>query len=118
MPLMIYIDHATILTPESRLEAGAILIDQQTIVDIGPAEKLKPPPDSQRLDGAGGVLVPGFIDLQLNGGFGHDFTAHPETLWAVAAELPRYGVTTFLPTIITSPLETVAKAQAVLAQGA
>jgi N-acetylglucosamine-6-phosphate deacetylase len=53
----------------------------------------------------------------LNGAFGHDFTADPTTIWRVAAELPRTGVTSFLPTIITSPPETVALAQAVLANG-
>jgi N-acetylglucosamine-6-phosphate deacetylase len=57
------------------------------------------------------------MDLQLNGAFGLDFTAQPEAIWEVAAGLPRYGVTAFLPTIITSPLETVVQAQAVLRRG-
>jgi N-acetylglucosamine-6-phosphate deacetylase len=56
--------------------------------------------------------------LQLNGGFGFDFTADPTTLWRVAQELPRYGVTAFLPTIITSPFETIRCAQDVLRAGA
>ncbi|MFT5193644.1 MAG: N-acetylglucosamine-6-phosphate deacetylase [Cellvibrionaceae bacterium] len=66
-------------------------------------------------DAEGDYLAPGLIDLQLNGAFGHDFTHAPESIWAVAAELPKYGLTSFLPTIITSPLATSSAAQKVLA---
>lgn len=69
------------------------------------------------IDAAGLYLAPGFIDLQLNGGFGHDFTQEPESIWAVAAKLPQFGVTSFLPTIISSPLETVRAALAVWRKG-
>lgn len=52
-----------------------------------------------------GVIAPGFIDLQVNGGYGEDFTDHPQAIVAVAARLPATGVTAFLPTRITSALE-------------
>ncbi len=55
-------------------------------------------------------LTPGLIDLQLNGGLGYDFTQQPETVDIVAAALPRWGVTGFLPTFITAPFETYIKA--------
>ena len=48
------------------------------------------------------IALPGFIDLQLNGAFGHDITSRPETLWTIGEQLPRQGVTAFLPTVITS----------------
>ena len=113
----IYIHHATILTPRLRLDDGALLVEGERIAAVGPAGRLVCPPGSQVIDAAGGLLIPGLIDLQLNGAFGHDFTADPATIWPVAAGLPRYGVTTFLPTMITSPLATAAEAQAVLAGG-
>ena len=47
-------------------------------------------------------LVPGFIDLQINGGLGHDFTLDPNSVYELAKQLPRWGCTAFLPTIITS----------------
>ncbi len=52
-----------------------------------------------------GWIVPGLIDLQVNGGFGFDVTADPTTASALAVKLPTTGVTSFMPTIITSPLE-------------
>ncbi len=54
---------------------------------------------------ADGWIAPGLIDLQINGAFGFDFTAEPKSVAEVAARLPSSGVTAFLPTIITSPLD-------------
>ncbi|MDH3296115.1 MAG: N-acetylglucosamine-6-phosphate deacetylase [Acidimicrobiia bacterium] len=56
------------------------------------------------IDADGLVVSPGFIDLQINGGFGHDFAVDPAALWMVGALLPRHGVTGFLPTIVSSPI--------------
>ena len=63
------------------------------------------------------LIAPGLIDIQINGGFGLDFTNDPETIWEVGARLPRYGVTAFLPTVITSPAATVVEAQHVMTAG-
>ncbi len=52
-----------------------------------------------------GWIAPGLIDLQVNGGFGSDITADPTTMSALAARLTATGVTSFMPTIITSPLD-------------
>jgi N-acetylglucosamine-6-phosphate deacetylase len=49
-----------------------------------------------------GLIVPGFIDLQLNGGFGFDFTADAGSVTDCAARLPETGVTSFMPTVVTS----------------
>ena len=63
------------------------------------------------------MLAPGFVELQLNGAFGHDFTDDPATIWQVGERITRYGVTSFLPTIITSPLEQVAAGRKVVTDG-
>jgi N-acetylglucosamine-6-phosphate deacetylase len=55
----------------------------------------------------------GLIDLQINGAGGHDLTSEPETVWRVGAALPRYGVTAFLPTLVSPSFEIVDRALAV-----
>lgn len=55
------------------------------------------------IDARGGWIVPGFIDLQINGAGGIDVTTQPSRLGELAATLPRYGVTAFLPTVVTCP---------------
>src|SRR5687767_14331187 len=69
------------------------------------------------LDASGLVVAPGLIDLQVNGAHGVDITAEPHRLWEVAAALPAYGVTAFLPTVITSSPEARAAALETLAAG-
>jgi N-acetylglucosamine-6-phosphate deacetylase len=63
------------------------------------------------------LVVPGFVDLQCNGAVGVDLTTEPERLWDVAAALPRWGVTAWLPTIITAPAAIRARALAALRSG-
>lgn len=59
----------------------------------------------QEIDLKGHYLAPGYIDLQINGGFGVDFTTNLADVNKVAKELLRHGVTTFLPTLISSSPE-------------
>lgn len=70
-----------------------------------------------RLDGAGLIAAPGLVDLQVNGAGGVDLSSDPEGIWDVAAVLPRFGVTRFLPTIVTAPSGVVDRALAALRAG-
>jgi len=59
-------------------------------------------------------IAPGFIDLQCNGAVGADLTGDPGRLLDVAAALPRFGVTSFLPTSVTASFETAKRIPDVL----
>src|SRR5687768_8181500 len=73
--------------------------------------------DADEVVDAGGALVaPGFVDLQCNGAGGIDLTAEPERIAEVAALLPRWGVTSWLPTIVTAPREQRDRAVRAMAQ--
>lgn len=71
------------------------------------------------IDARGMAVAPGYIELQINGAYGHDFTSNPATLLEVARRLPETGVVAFLPTFITSPLQEYAAMlnEVVAAQG-
>jgi N-acetylglucosamine-6-phosphate deacetylase len=85
-------------------------------VQAGRIRRADRPPD-RTLDLEGRSVAPGFLDLQINGAFGHDFTSRPEAIWEVGERLPETGVTAFLPTIVSGPAEARAAAQQVVVAG-
>ncbi|MEM8923355.1 MAG: N-acetylglucosamine-6-phosphate deacetylase [Actinomycetota bacterium] len=90
------IEGRTLLTDGS-VARRRVVVERGTIVDVGPPDGRATVTLDERC-----VLSPGLIDLQLNGGFGFDFTEDPASIPSVASRLPSVGVTSFLPTIITS----------------
>jgi N-acetylglucosamine-6-phosphate deacetylase len=76
-----------------------------------------PAPGARAVDAEGLTAVPGFVDLQVNGAAGRDITSDPDAIWAVGEHLTRYGVTAFLPTIVTSPPDAIRAAQRALEDG-
>lgn len=82
------------------LVCGGKIIDPEKVFF---EEKRKP---DIIIDLKGCIVSPGFIDVQINGGFGVDFThdlfQNPEGLNIVAKGILAYGVTSFCPTLVTS----------------
>ena len=87
----------------------AVVVEGGAIVAVAPTAQR--PRGGEQIDLGGGVLSPGLIDWQVNGGGGVLFNATPtcEALAAIAAAFCRCGVTAILPTVITdSPAVLVA----------
>lgn len=103
-------------TPGASLKNGELLTSGRVIEYAGPLRNSTEDSSIQTID-SGAHLVPGFIDLQINGAFGSDFTTDPASIWEVGAQLPHYGVTAFLPTVITAPVEKLRAAQAIVSAG-
>ena len=70
---------------------------------------------SLTVDGTSLRAAPGFVDCQVNGGFGIDLTTEPDKIWELGAKLPQHGVTSFLPTLISGAGPAVKSALATLA---
>ncbi len=103
-----------VVTPDGIIRADLTIVDGRVAAVESPRSLRI---TDTVIDVDGQLMVPGFIDIQINGGFGLDFTNDPETIWEVGARLPQYGVTAFLPTVITSPASTVIEAQRVMTVG-
>ncbi len=96
---------------------GPILLSGDGIVEIGAEAERLATSRARRVDLDGLRAAPGFIELQVNGADGFDLTGDPTAIWRVGEALPRYGVTVFLPTIISSPPETIETARRILLEG-
>lgn len=68
------------------------------------------------VDASGWIVAPGFVDLQINGGFGIDLLTSPEDMWKLGGLVPQHGVTSFLPTFISSPSHRTAAAISAFSQ--
>jgi N-acetylglucosamine-6-phosphate deacetylase len=68
--------------------------------------------DAQSHDLAGALLLPGFIDVQVNGGGGILFNDAPtvESIRAIGAAHRRFGTTGFLPTLISDDTAVIRRA--------
>ncbi|CAB1424393.1 unnamed protein product [Pleuronectes platessa] len=59
------------------------------------------------VDCEGSIITPGFIDVQINGGYGVDFSQASDDVSGcvsiVAKKILEHGVTSFCPTLVTSP---------------
>ncbi|MGH8913205.1 MAG: N-acetylglucosamine-6-phosphate deacetylase [Acidimicrobiia bacterium] len=88
-----------------------------TIPGINAADGLIVSVDDPSNEDLDRVIAPGLIDIQINGGWGHDFTADPASIWDVGQALPATGVTSFLPTIVSAPYRVADTAIEVLRAG-
>jgi N-acetylglucosamine-6-phosphate deacetylase len=63
-----------------------------------------PPPRAPDIALPTGMLLPGLVDLQVNGYFGEEFLTAGADGWArVTTRLPQTGTTALLPTFVTAP---------------
>jgi len=108
---------ARIVAPDRVIEPGAALIEGAKIARIfDPDVNNLPAADSVR-DLRGLTLFPGFIDLHIHGAVGVDaMAATSGDLSRVAEFLARNGVTSWLPTLVPSPLEQYERAVKVVQQ--
>ena len=89
---------------------SAILLADGRIAALGVDAERRAGHADRVIDGAGLAAAAGFIELQLNGIDGLDFTSDPGSIGRVGAAPARHGVTAYLPTIVTSPRGTVERA--------
>lgn len=81
---------------------AVVLIEGGSVRDVGRDESLLVEADEVH-DYGDSLLVPGFVDLQVNGAFGVDVASAPEHLPNLSESLLSTGTTAYLPTIISSP---------------
>jgi len=102
---------------ESVREHKAVLIEGEHIVAVVDPEQV-PADIGASYDLEGGTLIPGFIDLQVNGGGGVLFTAAPtvDSLRTIGAAHRQYGTTGFLPTLISTRFDVMREAVSAVAE--
>lgn len=90
------------LVLDDRVVAGQIIVEDGRIVDVrldAPSDPGASPAPADRL------IAPGFVDVHVHGGGGHDAMGDRTALDGMSRHLLRHGVTSFLPTAVSAPLD-------------
>ena len=95
---------AKIFSDHKLLDNKALLIDGENIIGIVAKNDIPNNIKIQKLNG--GILSPGFIDLQVNGGGGKLFNNSPEkeSLDEIIKAHQHFGTTSIMPTVISDSL--------------
>ena len=106
---------AAAVLPHTLQPDAVVLLEGGRIAAAGPRATTPVPKGATRVDGRGGVVMPGLVDLHINGFGGVDaFGAGPKELARMGARLAATGVTSFVPTLVTSPFPSLCRALAKL----
>jgi len=86
------------LVLDDRVVAGRIAIQDGRIATIAFGDETA---------GDAPYIAPGFVDVHVHGWGGHDAMGDAAALSGMARRLLRHGVTSFLPTAVTAPLDSL-----------
>jgi N-acetylglucosamine-6-phosphate deacetylase len=104
---MTVLRHARVVTPGGVLADGWVSIAGGRIAAVGTGTP--PTGEGTHTDLGGAWLLPGFIDLHVHGGGGHDATSSPDDMAAAVAFHRRHGTTRTLVSLVTAPLDALAR---------
>ncbi len=103
------INHIKIVLPDEVI-IGSIEIEEGKIKTI----QKEPFPHGETIDG---ILMPGFIDNHIHGGYGYDFMdAKESAINEIAVNLLKEGTTGFLATTLTDSIENIQNALSTIAR--
>lgn len=101
---LLKIHNARIITPHRTLSRGSILISEGRLVELSEGDIASE--NAEEIDAGGNYVAPGFIDMHVHGGGGHDFMDGNVTAFLKIAEThAKYGTTSMVPTTLTSVKE-------------
>lgn len=101
---MIALTASLLLTPLDQIERPFVLVEGGFIRDIGSRSSRTIPSKARVVDFEDAILAPGFIDIHIHGGAGHDvMEPAPDGLQALERLLACHGVSSYFPTTVTAP---------------
>ena len=101
----IRIINGQLITPSRVLPGATILLTGGKISAISEGD-IAAPPEALTIDAAGKYIAPGFIDIHVHGGGGHDFMdGTDEAFLAIARLHARHGTTSMTPTTMSCDAE-------------
>ncbi len=99
------------MTPTHAVERPLLLVERGRVLEISPRSGRQVPTGVSVSDLGDGVIAPGYVDLHIHGSAGYDVMDDAaEALPAIEGLLTRHGVTSYFPTTVTAPMDTILRA--------
>ena len=96
-----------IITPSCIIESGTVVVNEAGIIETVTIGDVMVN-DAIEIDAAQQYISPGFIDIHVHGGGGHDFMDGTELAFLKIAEMHlQYGTTAMVPTTLTSDTDSL-----------
>jgi N-acetylglucosamine-6-phosphate deacetylase len=103
--MKIYLEASQMCTSSGVIKHPRVVIEDGLFAQVGSRDDFEFPAGSKvsRFDDA--TFAPGYIDIHIHGGGGHDvMEATPEALLSVERSMAKHGVTSYLATTVTAPV--------------
>jgi len=96
----------SLVTPFESIAHPVVLVEDGVIAGVRSRDDGEIPRTATTVDLGDAVIAPGFIDIHIHGGAGHDvMRANPDGFTALEQSLARHGVSSYFPTTVTAPLD-------------
>jgi len=103
---MIAFTASRLYTPLKSVDQPMVLVEDGRIAQVSSRVASQVPASARLVDYGDAILAPGFVDIHIHGGAGHDvMETDPGSLPAVESLIAKHGVTAYLPTTVTAPLD-------------
>jgi N-acetylglucosamine-6-phosphate deacetylase len=100
-----------LFTPTDTIEHPVVLVEQGRVLEISDRNHRQVPPGVSISDFGDDVMAPGYVDLHIHGSAGYDVMDDAaDALPAIERLLARHGVTSYLPTTVTAPMDATLRA--------
>lgn len=105
---MIVLTAKVLYTPLEKIDRPVVLIEDGRVQEVGSRTELELPGNCKVHDFGDGILGPGLVDMHIHGSAGYDVMRTDESGFAkIESFLAGRGVTSYFPTTVTAPLDTI-----------
>jgi N-acetylglucosamine-6-phosphate deacetylase len=100
-----YLESSQMCTSSGVVKHPRVVIENGLFAQVGSRDDFEFPAGSKVLNFERATFAPGYIDIHIHGGGGHDvMEATPEALLKVERSMAKHGVTSYLATTVTAPI--------------
>lgn len=103
---MLALTAKALYTPVEKIERPLVVIQDGSILKLGPREGTEAPPRCRIQDFGDNILAPGLVDMHTHGAAGYDvMQADTGGQNKIEGFLARHGVTSYFPTTVTAAMD-------------